>query len=225
MYPIKIYIVDDHKVFRDGLKLLLSTINNVIVTGEASNGKIFLELLETEKPDIVFMDINMKEMDGIEATQKAIEKYHDIKIIALTSFEDEEYFNQMTDLGVRGYLLKNSLKDDFEKAINKVNEGYTYYSDELIVKLSKKMSQFGKMRDKQKEQLHFSDEEKELLQHICQGLTNKQIGDIMHISSRTVEAHRAKLLDKTSTKNSVSLAVYAIANNIIAVENNFSSSH
>ncbi len=225
MYPIKIYIVDDHKVFRDGLKLLLSTINNVIVIGEASNGKFFLELLETEKPDIVFMDINMKEMDGIEATQKAIEKYPDIKIIALTSFEDEAYFNQMTDLGVRGYLLKNSLKDDFEKAINKVNEGYTYYSDELIVKLSKKMSQFGKMREKQKEQLHFSDEEKELLQHICQGLTNKQIGDIMHISSRTVEAHRAKLLDKTSTKNSVSLAVYAIANNIITVENNFSSSH
>ena len=225
MYPIKIYIVDDHKVFRDGLKLLLSTINNVIVIGEASNGKFFLELLETEKPDIVFMDINMKEMDGIEATQKAIEKYPDIKIIALTSFEDEAYFNQMTELGVRGYLLKNSLKDDFEKAINKVNEGYTYYSDELIVKLSKKMSQFGKMREKQKEQLHFSDEEKELLQHICQGLTNKQIGDIMHISSRTVEAHRAKLLDKTSTKNSVSLAVYAIANNIITVENNFSSSH
>jgi DNA-binding NarL/FixJ family response regulator len=215
MSTIRIFIVDDHKIFRDGLKLLLSTIKDVKVTGEASNGKIFLALLNQEKPDIVFMDIHMKEMDGIEATQKALEISPDLKIIALTSFEDEEYFNRMTDLGVHGYLLKNSLKEDFENAINKVMQGFNYYSDELIVKLAKKMQQVRKSSEKKQTDITFSKEELELLKYICQGLTNKQIAELLHLSNRTIEAHRARLLDKTDTKNSVALAVYAIANKLI----------
>jgi DNA-binding NarL/FixJ family response regulator len=215
MSTIRVFIVDDHKIFRDGLKLLLSTIKDVQVTGEAPNGRIFLSMLTNYKPDIVFMDINMKEMDGIEATQKALEIYPDLKIIVLTSFEDEEYFNRMTDLGVQGYLMKNSLKEDFEKAINKVMEGLNYYSDELIIKLSKKMALARKLTAKRGEELSFSEDEKELLKYICQGLTNKQIADILHLSNRTIESHRARLLDKTNTKNSVALAVYAIANKLI----------
>ncbi len=219
MSAIRIFIVDDHKIFRDGLKLLLSTIKNVKVAGEAPNGKVFISMLVKDKPDIVFMDINMKEMDGIEATQKALEIYPDLKIIVLTSFEDEEYFNRMTDLGVCGYLLKNSLKEDFEKAINKVMEGINYYSDELIVKLSKKMARERKLHDKPHEEVSFSEEEKVLLKYICQGLTNKQIADVLHLSSRTIEAHRARLLDKTNTKNSVALAVYAMSNKLIELNN------
>ena len=219
MQEIKISIVDDHKIFREGLKLLLSTIKSVKVIAEAPNGKVFIDNLADNKPDIVFMDINMKEMDGIEATQKALDIFPDLKIIALTSFEDEEYFNKMSDLGVRGYLLKNSLRDDFEKAITKVIEGYSYYSDELIVKLSRKISQIEKQKKKPVEQIIFSDEERELLKYICQGLTNKQIGDTLHLSSRTIESHRARLLDKTNTKNSVSLAVYAISNKLVELDN------
>jgi DNA-binding NarL/FixJ family response regulator len=214
---VKVFLVDDHKIFRDGLKLLLGTIKNIKVTGEAPNGTIFLSELPNDKPDIVFMDINMKEMDGIEATQKALEIFPDLRIIALTSFEDEEYFNRMTDLGVRGYLLKNSLKDDFEKAINRVMEGYSYYSDELIVRLSKKM-QIDKSRKKSNDEIFITDEEKELLKYICQGLTNKQIADIVHLSNRTIESHRARLLDKTNTKNSVALAVFAISNKLVALD-------
>ena len=215
MNQIKVFIVDDHKIFREGLKLLLSTIKGVVVCGEAPNGKIFLDMLNTILPDIVFMDINMKEMDGIEATQKALAVYPSLKIIALSSFEDEEYFNKMTDVGVRGYLLKNSLKDDFEKAINKVSEGYNYYSDELIIKLTQKITQKERAFKKPIEQVEFTKDEKELLKYICQGLTNKQIADLIHLSSRTIEAHRARLLDKTDTKNSVALAVYAISNKLV----------
>jgi DNA-binding NarL/FixJ family response regulator len=218
MSTIRVFIVDDHKIFRDGLKLLLSTIKNVKVTGEAPNGQIFLTMLSHDKPDIVFMDINMKEMDGIEAAQKALEIHPDLKIIVLTTFEDEEYFNRMTDLGVRGYLLKNSLKEDFENAINKVIQGFSYYSDELIVKLSKKIAQERVSTVKQHEEIVFTDEEKVLLKYICQGLTNKQIADILHLSNRTIEAHRARLLDKTDTRNSVALAVYAIANKLIELD-------
>jgi DNA-binding NarL/FixJ family response regulator len=218
MPKIKVFIVDDHKIFREGLKLLLSTIKDVEVIGEAPNGRKFLEVLPDIKPDIIFMDINMKEMDGIEATQKALEINPELKIVALTSFEDEEYFNRMTDLGVSSYLLKNSMRDDFEKAIEKISEGYHYYSDELIIKLSKKMQQVEKLREKPKEIITFTDEETNLLKYICQGLTNKQIGDLVHLSSRTVESHRARLLDKTGTKNSVALAVYAINNKIVTLE-------
>jgi DNA-binding NarL/FixJ family response regulator len=123
----------------------------------------------------------------------------------------------MTDLGIRGYLLKNSLKDDFEKAINRVMEGYSYYSDELIVRLSKRM-QIDKSRKKSNDEIFITVEEKELLKYICQGLTNKQIADIVHLSNRTIESHRARLLDKTNTKNSVALAVFAISNKIIALD-------
>ena len=219
MPAIKVFIVDDHKIFRDGLKLLLSTIKDVKVVGEAPNGNIFLKLIQTNQPDIVFMDINMKEMDGIEATQKALELYPDLKIVVLTSFEDEEYFNRMTDLGVYGYLLKNSLKEDFEKAIHKVMEGMSYYSDELIVKLTKRMAQTKKQFGSKKDEITFTEEEKVLLKYICQGMTNKQIADIVHLSSRTVESYRARLLDKTNTKNSVALAVYVITHKLIDLNN------
>lgn len=216
MAAIKVFIVDDHKIFRDGLKLLLSTLKNVEFVGEAPNGRVFLNSLAVAVPDIVFMDINMREMDGIEATQKALEIYPALKIIALTSFEDEEYFNQMADLGVRGYLLKNSLRDDFEKAISRVAEGLNYYSDELVVKLSRRIGLDSRNQGKKNEAPVFSDEEKELLELICKGLTNKEIADVMHLSSRTIEAHRARLLDKTGTKNSVALAVFAIANKLVS---------
>jgi DNA-binding NarL/FixJ family response regulator len=215
---VKIYLVDDHKIFREGLKLLLNTIKSVKIIGEANNGRIFLTELPILKPDIVFMDINMKEMDGIEATQKALELIPDLKIIALTSFEDEEYFNRMTDLGVKGYLLKNSLKDDFEKAISRVMEGDSYYSDELIIKLSKKVIQTEKNRNKSKEEIIITEEEKVLLKYICQGLTNKQIADIVHLSNRTIEAHRARLLFKTNTRNSVALAVFAMSNKLVSFD-------
>ncbi len=218
-YNITVILVDDHKIFREGLKMLLSSINNVEVIGEASNGAQFLNMLDNALPDIVFMDINMKEMDGLEASELALKKFPDLKIIALTSFDDEEYFNRMTDLGVKGYLLKNTGKDDFEKAISKVKDGYNFYSDEIITKLTQKMAYLEKIRNSPKEKdILFTDEELKLIQFICEGLTNKQIADQMHLSSRTIEAHRAKLLDKTGTKNSVALAVYAISKKLIDYE-------
>jgi len=217
MDTVKVAIVDDHQIFRDGLKLLFSLLKNVEVIWEASNGKIFLESIDRHFPDIVFMDINMKEMDGIEASRMALEKYPEIKIIVLTSFDYDEYFYRMNDLGVKGYLMKNSNIEDFEKAIRKVSEGYNYYSDELIAKLTKMLKIIEKKEKLKREVLNFTEEEKTLLKFICQGLTNKQIADLIHLSSRTIETHRAKLLAKTKTNNSVALAVYAISNKLVEI--------
>lgn len=216
---VRIFIVDDHSVFREGLKLLFSTIKGVEIVGEAANGKQFLDKILDVNPDIVFMDINMKEMDGIEATQKVLTLNPDLKIVALTSFEDEEYFNKMSDLGVKGYLLKNAAKEDFEKAITRISDGFNYYSDELIVKLTMKMQQINKIKKQQNAEpnLTFNAEEIKLLKCICDGLTNKQIGDLMHLSVRTIEAHRARLLEKTGTINSVALAVYAVSKKLVVL--------
>lgn len=217
MEKYKVILVDDHKIFREGLKMLLGLLPNIEVIAEASNGFEFLKILnENKTPDFVFMDINMKGMDGIEASQKALELYPDLKIIALTSFDDEAYFNQMTDIGVKGYLLKNSVKEDFEKAITKIALGYNYYSDELITKLTRKMEMLERNRKiERKVEEMFSPEEKLLIKYICEGLTNKQIAEVMHLSARTIEAHRAKLLEKTGTNNSVALAVYAVSRKLV----------
>ena len=114
MYSI--IIVDDHLIFRTGLKLLLGKIKDVKVVAEASNGKVFLEMMDKFKIDLVFMDINMPDLDGIETTLEALKKNPDLKIIGLTSYGNDEYFNKMVCAGVEGFMLKNSDLDDFKKA-------------------------------------------------------------------------------------------------------------
>jgi DNA-binding NarL/FixJ family response regulator len=113
----KVIIVDDHKMFRSGLRFLLSNIPNITVIGEASNGKEFLEMAENETIDIALMDINMPEMNGIDATRIAMEKYPDLKVIVLSMHGEEEYYDQMLDAGVKGFLLKNSDADELIAAI------------------------------------------------------------------------------------------------------------
>ncbi|NOR73971.1 MAG: response regulator, partial [Draconibacterium sp.] len=113
---INIFIVDDHKIFRDGLLLLLNQFEFVTVVGQAANGEEFLEFLENKVPDIVLMDINMPIMNGIEATKIATEKYPDLKVIALTTFFEDDHIDQMFAAGVEGYMLKRSNIEDFEIA-------------------------------------------------------------------------------------------------------------
>jgi len=133
----KIIIVDDHEIFRTGLKLLLNKIDDVIVVAEASNGQEFLDLARKHHTDLVFMDINMPVLNGIDTTEIAIETNPNLKIIALTTFGDNEYLNKMIYAGVEGFMLKNSTLDDFKKAINKVINGGNYFSAEILFNYSK----------------------------------------------------------------------------------------
>ena len=128
-------IVDDHLIFQQGLKAMITAENIANVVGEASNGKEFIELLSGCKPDLVLMDIDMPQMNGMEATQKAIELMPDIKIIALTMFGDEEYYYKMIDLGVKGFILKSTGIAEIEKAIKDVMQGESYFSNELLRKI------------------------------------------------------------------------------------------
>ena len=205
-----VIIVDDHKLFRNGLKFILNEIEGIEVVGEASNGIEFLDLLNYIVPDLVIMDISMPEMNGVEASQKALEKFPTLKILVLSMFGEDAYYNTMIDLGVKGFILKDSDNNELKNAISSIAGGNSYFSQELLLKL---------IRNKNTTPgISLSKRESEILAYLCKGLSTNQISDILHISHRTVERHRASLLEKTNSSNSISLAIFAIKNNLVKVE-------
>lgn len=215
---LSILIVDDHKIFRDGLKQLLDHFSYVGIVKEASNGKEFLEIIDTVQFDIVFLDIEMPIMNGIEASQKAKAKYPDIKIIALTTFHDEEYLDQMMISGVSGYMLKRSTMEEFDSALNRVYAGGNFFSDEIMSILTRNINKSMKVGEVISKKPLFSDREFEILKLICKGLNNDQIADMVHLSPKTVEKHKSSLFQKTGNKNTVNLIIYALTSNLLTVD-------
>ena len=213
----KVVIVDDHKIFRDGFKLAIRYIENSEFVGEASNGNEFIELLESVKPHIVFIDVNMPVMDGIKATRKALQKYNDIKIVALSSYCDPETIKQMIDAGVEGYMLKNAEISEFEKAIDEIMHGKNFFSQEVIMLLTRETMN-KERNDKIKTSIKdISDREFQVLELICRGLGINEIAQQLHISERTVEKHKENLLNKTHSKNAINLVLWALRNQITAI--------
>jgi DNA-binding NarL/FixJ family response regulator len=211
---LEVIIVDDHSLFRNGLKILLTTSGQFSVIAEAENGKEFLELLEHFHPDIVLMDIDMPVLDGIEATKEALKKYPGLKVITLSMFGEEEYYYKMIEAGVKGFLLKNSDINEVKNALVTVHNGGKYFSQELLYNVVKNI------RSNYKEQElteALSDREVEVLLQICNGLSNNEIAENLHISKRTVDKHRANLLDKTNSKNTAHLVMFAIKNKLIEI--------
>ena len=209
---MNILLVDDHTLFRNGLKMLLDTLQGYVVTGEASNGKEFLNMIRKDHYDIVFLDIEMPEISGIEAAKRAIEIDPDLKIITLSMYGDEEYYDQMVEVGAKGFLLKNTNLQEVKTAIDTVLDGGNYFSQELMQNLLRNY----KIRKEQKgTESDLSEREIEILLLISEGLSNQEIGDRLFISKRTVEKHRANILDKTNCKNTAGLIMYAIKNQLI----------
>ncbi len=212
MSEIKIIIVDDHSLFRNGLKLLLANAGNFNIIAEASNGKEFIEILETTVADVILMDIDMPEMDGIEATTIALTNRPDLKIICLSMYGEEEYYYKMIEAGVSGFLLKNSDINEVKTAIRAVVDGGKYFSQDLLYNVVKNI----KSSHSHQELIdNLSDRELEVLKQICIGLSNQEIAEVLHISKRTVDKHRANLLEKTKSNNTAHLVMYAIKNKLI----------
>lgn len=211
-----IIIVDDHLIFRQGLKSIISQENFANVIGEASNGLEFLELLSSRKPDVVLMDIDMPHMNGLEATEKAMKLMPDLKIIAFTMFGDEEYYYKMIDRGIKGFILKTSGIGELENAIRDVMLGESYFSNELLRKIITHFSNKNNVVDSIVNSL--TERELEILQHICQGLSNEEIGNKLFISPKTVKSHKSNLLEKTNSKNIQGLILFAIKNKIVDVK-------
>jgi DNA-binding NarL/FixJ family response regulator len=214
MKKISVFLVDDHKLFRNGLSLLLEGEKDIIVCGEAENGQQFCEAIEKEQPDVVLMDIEMPVMDGFETTEVTCGKYPELKVIALTMFGEEQYYLKMIEAGAKGFLLKNSDIEEVIKAIKTVNDGGTYFSQEILYNMVKNIKE---VRKETGPPIHLSRREQEVLELICKGFSNTEIASELNISKRTVEKHRSNILIKTQTYNTASLVMFAVENKLINI--------
>lgn len=213
MEQYSIILVDDHKLFREGLKLLLENLDYIDNVYEAANGEEFLKLVEKQQPDIVFMDIEMPVMDGITATQQVLKLHPGLNIIALSMYGDENYYIPMINAGAKGFILKNSGIQDVETAIHNVVSGNNYFSQEILNRLLNGI----RKKSKTKKSDELTEREEEVLFHICKGLSNQEIADTLYLSKRTVDKHRENLLAKTNSKNTAGLVMFAIKNGIVEI--------
>jgi DNA-binding NarL/FixJ family response regulator len=214
MKSIKVIIVDDHAIFRKGLRTILSRIENIEVVAEAENGKDFISLLEDHQPDLVFIDVRMPVMNGIEATRTAMKLHPKLKIVALSMFGEEEYLHQMITAGVKGFMLKTIKRPEFELAIQRFMAGKEYFSMELLPFFTHKYIGSDKKRASEN---HFTTRELEILQEIAKGHSSKEIAENLFISKRTVEGHKANLISKTGSQNVLKLLIYAIQHGLVKV--------
>jgi DNA-binding NarL/FixJ family response regulator len=212
MQQIKIAIVDDHDLFREGISLVLGQIENFEVVFQTSNGNIFLEFLQNSFPDVVLMDINMPVIDGVATTRKAIELQAGLNVIALTMFSDTIHYTQMIDAGIKGFILKKSNKFELQQAIQTVYSGGSYFSQEILQKMAFRSVNFSSGPDQ------MTQRELEVLNLVCNGLTSQEISDKLFISIKTVEVHRTNIFQKSEVRNLGELILWAIKNNYFSIE-------
>ncbi len=208
MEKITIAVVDDHALFREGLvSLLLKSDPCLDVIWEAANGAEFLEKLKTGVPDITLMDISMPVMDGIEATLSALSLYPSLRIVALSMYGEQEYYLKMIQAGVRGFIRKDSYITDVVHTIRKVYAGENCFSQEMLVSLVTH-------RPIIKDEI-LSERELQILELICHGYPAGEIAGKLFLSKRTVEKHRANILNKTQCRNTANLVAWAMKNNLL----------
>lgn len=214
-----VLLVDDHALFRNGLKLLLNSHAKFRVVGEAATGVEMLDWLAgaAQQPDVVLLDISMPEMNGIEAAGEALSRWPDLRIITLSMYGEEDYYFKMVSQGVKGFLLKNSDITEVYAALEAVLDGGSYFSQELLFNLVSNLRSSDGESEEQDPEAVLSEREREILLLICKGLTNYEIADMLFISKRTVDKHRANILEKTNCKNTANLVVYAIKNGLVEI--------
>ena len=202
----KVIIADDHTLFRQGLKLILEDMENIDVVADVANGKELIEVAGALKPDLIIMDINMPVINGIEASRVLLQENPELKVLVISMYGDEQYYNSVIENGVKGFILKDADNSELRTAVKMILNGKTYFSQELLLKL---------IRNRQtNEQIALTTREKEILTLICKGLSSSEIAAKLFLSERTIENHRASLLDKTGCRNSLSLVIYALRNNL-----------
>jgi len=211
---MKIYLVDDHQIFRQSLKLLMSFEEDMEVVGEASDGVGLIEGLKTTTPDVVLMDMSMGRMGGLETSKFVKNAYPEIKILILSMNADSLGIVSALEAGVNGYLLKSAGKDEVLMAIRAVNQGSSYFSSEVSAVIIKQLSNPSKPK-KSKADNELSEREIEVLTLIATQHSSSEIAAKLFISPRTVDAHRRNLLAKLDVKNTAGLVRYALENKLV----------
>lgn len=214
---IRILLADDHQITRSGLRALLEQQPNMAVAGEADNGRLAVRMAAELKPDVIVMDINMPELNGIEASRQIKAELPDIKIIALSMHSDKRYVAGMLKAGVSGYLLKNCAFDELVAAINSVMRNQSYLSPAIADTVMKDYASILEGADQSTASL-LSSREREVLQLIAEGLSTRDIGERIHVSVKTVETHRQQIMRKLNAKSVAELTKIAVREGLTSLE-------
>lgn len=216
MKKIRILIVEDHEVVIKGIKTLLEPYDELEIVGYALDSEEAMQKVEEHRPDIIIMDINLPEVSGIETTEKITSEYPLSKVIYYTSHVDEQLITQGFEAGAFGYVPKNFKPQELIEAIHMVHDGQKFMKGIVSEKFISSYLKSEKEK-KMKQDIPLSEREMEVLQHMSQGLSNKQIADELFISIRTVETHKHNLMKKLDIYSTAELVIYAIQNNIIKI--------
>ncbi len=211
---MKLIIADDHQIMIDGLKSILQGHAHISIIGIAKNGVQVLEILKKETADIVLTDISMPDMDGIELTRTITRTYPRTRVIALSMHGDTTHINGMIEAGAAGYIYKNASNKELIDALDKVNSGGQYFSDEIAGTIIRSMNEQVRLKQEE-ERVNLTDREREIIDLIAKEYSNADIGRQLSISERTVETHRKNIYRKTNTTTIVGLIKWAYENKVI----------
>ena len=216
MSAIRILLADDHTVMRDGLRLLLERQPGFTVVGEASDGREVVALAEAHRPDVIVMDIAMPNLNGIEAARRIVAENPEIAIAILSMHCDESYVIRSLKAGARAYLLKDSAKADVIQAIQAISEGKSFFSPKIRNMLKEDYMRQMEDRDVEDSRDLLTTREREILQLIAEGKSNKEVANHLNLSLHTVETHRTHILQKLNLHSIPDLILYAVRKGIVA---------
>ncbi len=218
MGKITVILAEDHAIVRKGLLSLLQEEENIEVVGEAEDGRKALNLLDEYGPEVIIMDITMPGLNGIEATKLTNERYPETKVLVLTRHSKEEYVFEALKAGASGYIVKEDLPEELTLAVRAIANGNRYFSPSITTKIVDKFLEEDGARTENLGKSPLTSREKEVLQLIAEGNTNREIAEILTVSKKTVETHRSNLMEKLDIHNVADLTRYAIETGIIETD-------
>lgn len=210
---IRVLVVDDHAILRDGIRSLLESQEDIVVVGEAGDGSEAIELVDKLLPDIVLMDISMPKTNGLEATRLIRERFPQVKVLILTQHDNREYIAPALSAGASGYVLKRSGRREMLNAIRQVYEQGAFLTSNITQEVLQEYSQAG--RSGREEEQHLTDRERQVLQLIAEGNSNKEIALELGISPKTVSVHRTNIMSKLNVQNTVELIRFATNSSLL----------
>jgi DNA-binding NarL/FixJ family response regulator len=219
MSKIRIFLVDDHQLVRDGIKALLISAEDLTILGEASSGKECFEKIALEPPDILILDISLPDTNGIEITKRITAEYPDTRVLILSMYTNEDFIFNSVKAGARGYLPKNTSREELLNAIHAIHEGEEFFADSISRIMLKSYVRKAKEDDtaSQGGPIPLTTREIEILKLFAEGFINKEISDQLDISIRTVETHKNHIMKKLELKSTVELIKYALRNKIVEI--------
>jgi len=215
MAEIRILIVDDHEMVRDGLSVMIEREEDFTVVGEAQNGKEAVEMVSELRPDVVLMDLRMPEMDGVEAMRQIRAKQDDVKFLVLTTYDTDEYIFDAIQAGAKGYLLKDASREELFRAVRTVNRGDSLIEPAVVSRVLDRLTELSRRAAQGPDHLALSEREVEVLQLMARGSANKQIAGDLSITESTVKTHVANIFGKLEVNDRTGAVTKAMQKGII----------